>query len=414
MSDRRKNSISRMLLKLLPEKLRFPLMRSQLKISPNLDVAFEFKIARSQQDLAEAYRILHDSYLELGYSTKQISGMRIVKNFALPSTTTLVATYNKKVIGTISIIRRGTFNLPMESVFDLSDFTSRNEVIAEVSSLAIDSCFRQKRGQLFLPLLKFFWEYVDGFMNLDSIVISVNPSMVDFYIGFLGFSRLKEAKVSNYTFANGNPAVGLYLNVRTAPAIFQCFYGHKPIEKNLYHYFTQLKLAQFELPHRNYYKSSDPVMTPEMLNYFFVQNSNVFSELSPQEKMGLASAYPNEQYQNMFQQSPNNCDRDRTRYLVHIKGHLCSDKTSDLSIFDASLNGICLKSNVFLSHSVSLKIAVAKNQFAVVNGEVRWKDPIKNIYGIEIVKTDLVWLDFIKYLNQDFDILVDILTKQAS
>ena len=234
MSDRRKLPLARRLLSMLPATLRFAIMRDQLKISQEVDSKFLFRIARTKEELSEAYRILHDSYLELGYSKAHISEMRIVKYFALPSTTTLIALFDSKVVGTISIVRRGSFGLPMESAFDLSEIIDRNEVVAEVSSLAIDSKFRQKRGALFLPLLKYFWNYVDEFMNLDSIVITVNPSMTDFYEGFLGFRRLKHAEVSEYSFANGNPGVGLYLNVREAPKLFAALYDHKAPEKNLY------------------------------------------------------------------------------------------------------------------------------------------------------------------------------------
>ena len=76
MSDRRKLPLSRRLLSMLPAKLRFGIMRNRLKISDELDSKFAFRIARSQEELSEAYRILHDSYLELGYSKAHISGMR--------------------------------------------------------------------------------------------------------------------------------------------------------------------------------------------------------------------------------------------------------------------------------------------------------------------------------------------------
>lgn len=414
MSDRRKLPWVRFFLSCLPKKIRFAFMRNQLKISSELDSRFSFRIARTQEELSEAYRILHDSYVELGYSKPDTSGMRIVKYFALPSTTTLIALFDNKVVGTISIIRRGSFGLPMESAFNLSGFIETNEVIAEISSLAIDAKFRQKRGALFLPLLKFFWEYVEEFMKLDSIVITVNPTMTDFYEGFLGFKRLKKAVVSNYSFANGNPGVGLYLNVREAPKLFVALYDHRPVEKNLYRYFVNLKLPHFMLPHRDFYKSSDPVMTAEMLVHFFIKKTNLFSELSLNERMGLAAVYPKEKYDVILSNSNPENQRKEIRYLVNIKGAAICHNQLNVTIIDVGKEGLCIVSPVQISGILLLQIRVSRHRTAEVRGEVRWEDANRKIYGIQLLKSDSNWQEFVNYLHQDFETLTFVEVKKAS
>ncbi|MBL7558040.1 MAG: hypothetical protein JNM24_19580 [Bdellovibrionaceae bacterium] len=386
-------------------------MRNRLKLAKELDPNFSFQIARTQGELSDAYRILHDSYLEMGYGKPNISGMRIVKYFALPSTTTLVAMYDKKVVGTISIIRRSSFGLPMESAFNLSEFVEKNEVIAEVSSLAIDNKFRQKRGALFLPLLKFFWEYVERFMNLDSIVITVNPSMSDFYEAFLNFRKLNHAIVSDYSFANGNPGVGLYLNIKTAPEAFEKLYNNKSFEKNLYHYFVKRKLPHFVLPQRTFKKSSDPVMTPEMLNFFFVQKSSVFAELTLQEKMALGAAYPKAQYKKVIP----NTHRQYIRHVVNIKAKVKGSSEAPITIFDVSSIGMCAASSSFNSFGkVTMEVAISEERVSVVIGEICWKDVDRNIVGIRLVEADSNWLDFIEYLGNDLVVLADESQKKAS
>lgn len=398
MADRRTIGFLRPLLSLLPRRLRFSIIRNKLKISYKLDSNFTFRIARTQEELSEAYRILHDSYLEMGYSKPHISGMRIVKYFALPTTTTLIALYDNAVVGTISIVRRGSFGLPMDSAFNLSEFVERNEVIAEVSSLAIDSRFRQNRGALFLPLLKFFWEYVEQFMSLDSIVITVNPAMSDFYEGFLGFSRLKHAVVTDYSFANGNPGIGLYLNIKKAPSLFFSMYAKKPLKKNLYHYFVDYKLTHFNLPERIFKKSSDPVMTPLMLEYFFIKRSRVFSELTIQEKLGLVAAYPRIAYRNVLPQIL----RENIRHSVNLKARSSDNLNLELTVLDISLNGLCVTSNVKLIGSVSLQIEVANHLLSFVHGEVCWKDLDRNIFGLLLIETDDNWKDFVSYMSDEF------------
>ncbi|OYZ13628.1 MAG: hypothetical protein B7Y39_17250 [Bdellovibrio sp. 28-41-41] len=385
-------------------------MRNQIRISPTLDPKFSFRIARTQQELCEAYRILHDSYLEMGYAKSHISGMRIIKYFALPSTTTLIALYENKVVGTISIIRRGSFGVPMDSAFNLSEFVERNEVIAEVSSLAIDSHFRQKRGALFLPLLKYFWEYVERFMNLDSIIITVNPSMSDFYEAFLSFKRLKHAVVKDYSFANGNPGIGLYLNIKDAPKKFAKLYNHKDFVKNLYHYFVDFKLPHFVLPERTFNKSSDPVMSPQMLQYFFVTRSTVFNDLTIQEKMGLAAVYPKAHYRNVIP----NIHRTHVRHSVNLKAKLSDNEDILLTVLDLSLTGLCIVSHNKLQGNMELKIDVAEGRLALVKGEIRWKDLDRHIFGIHLSETDANWKDFVDYMGQDFQGLTANMVKKIA
>ena len=389
-----------LLLNLMPRALRFSFLRNRLKISDHLDSRFSFRIARTQNELAEAYRILHESYLEFGYTKDHMSGMRILKYFALPTTTTLIALFEEKVVGTMSIIRRTSFGLPMESAYEISDLLKHNEVVAEISSLAIDSKFRVKRGALFLPLLKFFWEYVDGFMNLDSIVITVNPSMSDFYEGLLSFKRLKNAVVSDYNFANGKPGVGLYLKIREAPALFKALYAHKNSAQNLYRYFVDVKFKQFKLPHRMYFKISDPVMTQEMLKYFFVEKSNVFAELSQNEKMALANAYPIEYYPELFSFVDLKPKGKMNRHITNVIAESIIHQRDLIRVLDVAAKGVCISSKERFSGIVRLLVRVSANQVAEVRGRVRWSK--KNLHGIQLFKTDQNWEAFLNYLQQDF------------
>lgn len=406
MADRRKLPLLRQVLARLPTLIRYPLMRRQLKLSTTLDARFTFKIARSKEDLANAYRILHDCYVDMGYSEPKISGMRIVKYFALPTTTTLVACYDGKVVGTISIIRRGAFGVPMESVFNLNTYIEKNAVMAEISSLAIDAQFREQRGKLFLPLLKYMWEYVCRYMRLEMIVATVNPSMADFYQGFLGFKVLPHAKIDNYDFANGNPGVGMVLNVQQAHAYFKEKYGHRPPWNNLNDFFYKVKFPHFEFPDRQFFKSSDPVMTPEMLEYFFKARSNVMETLSRHEMWGLSSMYPFADYASVLPAIPEKMLRKSTRYSVRIKAKTSLSPDTQLNVLEVSAEGLCVSSAKNLEGLVLLRVMVADGTESEVRGEVRWSDPARNIYGLRLLKTDDAWSGFISYLDQDFQELL--------
>lgn len=403
MSDRRKNPLVRAVFDALPDSLRFSYMRNQLKISKSLDPRFKFRVAKTQEELADAYKILHESYLEKGYTKANETGMRIVKYFALPTTTTLIALFDNRVVGIISIIRRSTFGIPMESSFDIGSVLDENKVVAEISSLAIDSRFREKRGALFLPLLKFFWEYVSSYMRLDALVITVNPSMSDFYEGFLGFKRMKNAKVGNYSYANGNPGIGLWYDVHAAPDLMKRMYDYKTDEKNLFKYFTVGSLPHFEFPNRDFYKSSDPVMTPKMLEYFFIDRSTVFEELTGLEIMGLASCYPTAYISEFFPDLQEKVERSNLRHQVNIQCSLGADASISATVLDVSGTGIKILSPAAINGMIHLSIPISKGIYAKVAGVVKWEQ--NSVYGIQLLRTDSAWTQFCRYLQSDFEVL---------
>ncbi|MBL7543173.1 MAG: PilZ domain-containing protein [Bdellovibrionaceae bacterium] len=412
MSDRRRSPLVRAIFDSLPSSLRFSYMRNQLNIPKTLDSRFRFKVANTQDELSSAYRILHESYLEKGYTAPNESGMRIVKYFALPTTTTLIALFDNTVVGTISIIRRSTFGIPMESSFNISDVLDNNKVIAEISSLAIDCRFREKRGALFLPLLKYFWAYVKSYMRLDAIVITVNPSMTDFYEGFLGFRRLKNAKVGNYSYANGNPGIGLWFDIHSADELFIKLYNHKTDEKNLYKYFYDYTSLNFEFPNRDFYKSSDPVMTPKMLQHFFIDRSTVFKELSTLEIMGLVSCYPLAYLSNFFPDIQGKIDRSNVRHQVNIQCHLNNKASVSAIVLDVSNSGVKLLSSESLDGMIHLTIPITNDTYAKVAGVVRWEKD--SIYGIQLLSTDSAWIRFCRYLQNDFEALDSPEAKKAA
>lgn len=405
MADRRRGLfLSRAILSLLPKKMRFRIMREKLKISTELDPRFTFRIAKTKEELSEAYRILHDCYVEMGFMKENPSKMRIVKYFALPTTTTVIACYDDQVIGTLSFIRRTALGLPMESAFNINEAISKNEVVAEMSALAIDPRFRLKRGTVFLPFCKYFWEYLSQYMNLDGVVITVNPSMTDFYECFLDFKRLPKAEISHYEFANGHPGVGMYLNIKTVEDQMKKLYNHKPIDKNLYHYFFKLKFSNFQLPDRRFYKSADPVMSPEMLEYFFIKKEDVFKNLTENERLELASMYPFEAYKSIFNDEGLRKD---VRYHVNIRAQSGFQRENwDLTILDVGLRGIKVSSQHRLTGIVRLKIKIAEETTAEIRGEVRWEDKKRNMYGLRLMRVDANWEKFIKYLDSDFGIIL--------
>lgn len=275
----------------LPRTTRFDLYRAMIDCDPAPDPRLELKVAETQQELEDCFRILHDAYVSSGFMKPAPSGLRVTMYHALPTTTTLCAKYDGRVVGTMSMIREGVFGFPLQSVFDLSDVRAKQGQIAEISALAVHPDFRKTGGAILFPLMKFMYQYCTEYFDTRHLVIAVNPDKIELYESLLFFERLQQNVVDNYDFANGAPAVGATLDLPVAKDIFRRVYGRRRDRKNLYKYFVQLRLPHIRLPKRRYFTTNDPVLTPAILDHFFNQKSRVFAELDDRRKALLWSIY---------------------------------------------------------------------------------------------------------------------------
>ena len=284
----------------LPVQARFAIYRATVDCDPEPDLRLELKVAETRQELEDCFRILHDAYVASGFMKPHPSGMRVTIYHALPTTTTLCAKWEGRVVGTISMIREGVFGFPLQSVFDLEQLRQQHGQIAEISALAVHPEFRKTGGVVLFPLMKFMREYCVKMFDTRHLVIAVNPDRIDLYEALLYFERLREAPVAEYDFANGAPAVGATLDLQSASALFKRGYRGRPRRKNLHSYFFELALPNIEMPQRRYFTTNDPVMTPEHLDYFFNQRTQVFEHLDNRRKALLWSIYDIPEYRRVL------------------------------------------------------------------------------------------------------------------
>ena len=298
--------------------------RAKLHASPEFDPApskrLVLKIAESKEELEACFSVLHDAYVESGFMKPDPSGMRVTLYHALPSTTTLCAKYDGRVVGTVSLIRQNALGFPMQQIFDLSAIHEKGGQIAEVSALAIHPRFRRTGGSILFPLLKFICEYCMTVVDVRHLVIAVNPRHIEIYESILFFRRLTMNVVENYDFANGAAAVGATLDIRQAKEDFREHYDSKPASSNLYAYFTQLKLPNIELPARSAGSGSDPVLTPELLDYFFNVRTRTFNNLSAHKKAMLHAIYHQPEYREVLPPLPGRLARS------HGKSRITGDR----------------------------------------------------------------------------------------
>ncbi|MDP3652846.1 MAG: GNAT family N-acetyltransferase [Rhodoferax sp.] len=396
-----------------PRPLRFAVYRSFVDCDPTPDKRVVLKIAESKDELEACFRLLHDAYVGSGFMQPHPSGMRITIYHALPTTTTLCAKFDGEVVGTISLIRESVFGFPLQSIFDLHDIRETKGRLAEVSALAVHPRFRNTGGSILFPLMKFMYEYCTTFFDTRHLVIAVNPNRIEMYESLLLFERLTENRVEKYDFANGAPAVGASVDLHVAPGLMKRLYRGKPVRKNLYIYFLRTELPNIVMPNRRYFTTNDPVMTPELLDYFFNQCTRTFQGLADRERGLLHSIYDLPNYQAVLPTVFSESDfqrhhRAHERYSLKCPGSFSishPDKTEvhAIQVVEFSDDGFLANSKNPLSANVwgEARIRLGSEETSVIKASVvRGKHKgTFGFYGFRVAEPDLPWRKLVGVLK---------------
>ncbi len=401
---RRLHQFARAALGSLPRETRFALYRRMVDCNPAPDPRLTFGIAASEQELEACFSLLHDAYVGSGFMRPDPSGLRVTPYHALPTTTTLYASFDGQVIGTLSIIREGVFGLPLQSVFDLTAVRAQGGRIAEISALAIHPRFRKTGGTILFPLMKFMYEYCTRFFDTRHLVIAVNPRHIEMYESLLFFRRLQEQVVANYDFVNGAPAVGATLDLKAAPEIFRTAYAARSQQRNLHHYFTKVSLPNIHFPERPYYTTNDPVMSPALLDHFFNQRTQVFSQLDERRRRLLHAIYPEDSYRAVLPPAPEGPSeaaplRRHRRYSLKCPARLEAVQgvlqSVALEVIDASRHGFLARATAELPERTRGMVCVqlgagrvAREEAVVVRSVASEGGPY---YGFRIEAPDQAW-----------------------
>lgn len=369
------------------------------------DSRLSLKIADTREELEACFRLLHDTYADSGFMRPHPSGMRINIHHALPTTTTLCARFDGEVVGTISLIRESAFGFPLQSVFDLLAVREKPGRIAEVSALAVHPRFRNTGGSILFPLMKFMYQYCESYFDTRHLVIAVNPNRIEMYESLLQFQRLPDGEVANYGFANGAPAVGAVLDLHLALDSLRELYRDMPVRKNLYNYFAVAALPNICMPPRRYFTTNDPVMTPELLDYFFNRKTQVFEKLSARERVLLHAIYNLPAYQSVLPRLPFDSDvwqrqRAHARYSLKCPGSFTvlgatGLLTYSILVIECSHKGflaLC-EEGLALQAWGQVRVHLGQDEASVLRAKaVRvQRSGAQAAYGFAVGETDLPW-----------------------
>lgn len=404
------------LFSVMPRGMRDQFIRNQVKLDLNPSKNLVFKLAETKEELEQVFTLLYHSYLAAGSMKPNEAQMRITPYHALPNTSILIAVLDGRVVATLSVFRMSAFGTPATKVFDVTNLLNSGIRFAEISSLTTAPDFRTDQREIIFGLFKYLYEYVSHYFGIDIKLIVIKPFRRYFYESLLLFEDFDKKVVTNYKFSNGATVISQYLNIKKAPEMFRKAYSGMPAHKNLANYFLDMKFDNFVFPERQYNMISDPVMTPELLSYFFCEKSNILKEMNDFERNALRLAYPSKEYKLVLSQFPSELEkkynRNKTRFECECDAQFVEVKESGIDlksihqvqIRDISETGLLAYFPCTLgAHAQKFRafVQVSPEKKSEIEVQLKWSNGF-NLYGFEVLKADSIWYEFCQHAENGF------------
>jgi hypothetical protein len=247
----------------------------------------EFKIAQTAAEKEAAYKLVYSEYLKRGFIREQNYPMYASIYQLLPDTTTFIGVHKGEVVVTISTICDSAAKLPSDRLFgDVFDrYRKPGRNLAEFSMLSTKKGFFGKgayslqsyrKMQAVFSLFKIATQHAYYVKNVTDIVMTVNPCYQKIY----KYNMMEQiGGLRQYKEFNSNPALAFRLdlvNYATPQiqkhAVPRFLLGGNPIADEI------LRAEQrFSMPD---------------LFYLFVEQSDLASRLTPEQRTLLAQLNP--------------------------------------------------------------------------------------------------------------------------
>lgn len=398
---------------LMPKSVRYPLIRKMVRFPIPYPEGMRFRLARSQDDYYAAFRILHDEYVRSGYASATDSKVRITPYHCMPSSPVVVAESAGKIIGTITLVRDSRLGMPMDKIFDLSEYRNTGARMVEASGLAVARDHRGEKGFVFFGLLRYAYLYARDFLGTQYFVCAVNPKMVDVYCAVFGFEEIPQRVINDYSFVKGAPAVGLIFRMNRFEENMRKYYRHLPEDRNAYNFFFKPPAGENTLPERSTPSLNDAYLLKDQPQIFYEELDQLRTQWSPEERLAIVRA-------NRFDPTlasmlleehicPIPVKETDPRFDVYFPISLRSELTGSEQtawVLDVSKHGLRIATpdihgvdSVFKGHrDYSFKI-VQNGQNILGQTKLVWDAPSARLMGLYIQNHNPYWHDFIQCIQ---------------
>lgn len=381
---------------ILPQKLKQIWTRSQLKMNPSQFKNVVFKIAETQDELEQAYKLLYTVFRAKHLITTNTSEMKITKLDALPTTKMLIAIEQSRVRACLSLSFEGAFRTPTEEHFDLNFIKKQNKHFIEISHFAIDPEISRFKDDFFLPLCRLCLEFNASGPSAEYLVTSLPPSQFDYFKAVFGLQRLKEQS-NLFDDFNLRPAICAFSVLSELQQKMMKMYGEAPSKRNIYHYLFEAEDQRLKLQVKN------ELYSPEQLSYFFNTKTDILATLTSFEKRNLHQIYLDSKYRDLFPRPSQRTSKDRSRsarrYEVDVQAELlvAGKSISTVTLKTISQEGIGLISSEKLILDSTYTLFLNQNGAAQIELLVTpvWASRDQT-YGLVVRKYSANWLHFVE------------------
>ncbi len=240
------------------------------------------QVATTESELACAYAMVHDAYVQKGLMDPHPSGMRVSLFNALPHAITFTATHRESPVATVTLVIDSPLGLPMDEVYkrEVDGLRTEERKVAEISALAAQGSFANRSVLVHLLRPVFLLARAAG---VDDLCIAVHPRYAPFYGARFLFKTLGAPKC--YASVRNALAAALRLDLR---ALEKRPRG-VPAKALIWSLFERPGLSPAEemrsvLPR--------PILPAQMLRRFFVVETDVLRRAPRAALEFLKACYP--------------------------------------------------------------------------------------------------------------------------
>ncbi|NUM89373.1 MAG: hypothetical protein HUU37_09235 [Bdellovibrionales bacterium] len=360
------------------------MLQRQFRLDPKLFQGMLVKRAETLQEFEGAFRLLHDNYVQSGFSTPRPSGLRLIPHHLLPSTSVLIVRQDEQVIGTVTLVRDCPLGLPMEKVWDLSRYRSHGTRLAEITCLAVDpSCRRSAR--ILFPLLKYIYEYAWRFFGVDMFAIVIHPKDIPFYENLLSFNKVPAPVVPDYL---GAPAIAMHLDLRGAR-----------LAGEIGRYFSDMKLEEFIWPSREKpFLLDGPAMPAEIVRHFARLEPQMLRDLGQGRLDRFLAPFPGH--------------RRATRFPVELAVEVAGEHGIVKNLSRFGLRLAKAPTDAAAGDPLEIRVLIPDESPLAVRGTLAWSSP-KRGAGIRIESQE-DWIRFVALIEKEFPSAADVMSALES
>jgi hypothetical protein len=168
-----------------------------LRQAPPSTDEIEIVLSDRVEDVGEVLRVVHDGFVEAGFTLPQPSGMRLHASYLNPGTVFALARIDGEPVGAAVVVVDGPFGLPSDRAFAEENDALRSlgpDPIHECGSFVVRAQWRRHTRRVFVRAIAALTRIALVDSPGSPVVITASPETERFYGAILGMRRLSEPR----------------------------------------------------------------------------------------------------------------------------------------------------------------------------------------------------------------------------